>query len=489
MMENYSKTPDIISISSHNKIEILSPSEIDNLRKETYQLLADVGVSFPSKKALTIFADHGAEVDWDTNIVRISPDLVDKAMATAPRNIVLGGREPRFDLTLDGSCSYLTTDGCGVHVIDLETREKRASRKSDVAMMARVGDAIPLVSFFWPMVSAQDYGKAAPLHECHAGLTSTLKHVRGGTTVYPELAPYLVEMATVVSGSESERRKRPPICANICGIAPLSHDEHGIETALIYAEAGIPTSFMAMPNMGSTAPASALGAIVQGDAESVSAMVLMQLAFPGAPVFHSIITSLMNPRTGGYIADLPLPVRLIAVQMAHAWDVPSLGGGSFSSDAPDIGWQSAFQAGFGGVQIPLAGGDLCGYMGLMNSSMTLYPEQILLDAEIAMNVYETYKAFEFKDLDVNLDVIKEVGPQGHYLLQKHTRTHMRDFHYSPFFDQLDQDGNLREPREIALENFQELEKIHHPEPLPESTLKELDKILATADKIASDLGC
>jgi trimethylamine--corrinoid protein Co-methyltransferase len=488
MMEKYSKTPDIISISSHNKIEILSPSEIDNLRKGTYQLLAEVGVSYPSKKALSIFADHGAEVDWDSEIVRIPPDLVDKAMATAPRIITLGGREPRFDLSLDGSCSYLTTDGCGAHVIDLETREKRASRKSDVAMMARIADAIPLVSFFWPMVSAQDYGITAPLHECHAGLTSTLKHVRGGTTVHPELAPYLVEMATVVSGSESERRKRPPICANICGIAPLSHDEHGIETALIYAEAGIPTSFMAMPNMGSTAPASVLGATVQGDAESVSAMVLMQLAFPGAPVFHSIITSLMNPRTGGYIAKMPLPVRFIAVQMAHAWDVPSLGGGSLTSDAPDIGWQSAFQSGFGSVQIPLAGGDLCGYLGLMNSSMTLYHEQIVLDAEIAMNVYETYKAFEFKDLDVNLDVIKEVGPQGHYLRQKHTRNHMRDFHYSPLFDQQDQDGNLIEPREIALNSFKEIEKNHHPEPLPESTLKELDKILQDADNKASDLG-
>lgn len=487
-MEEYSKTPDIISISSHNKIEILSPSEIDKLREGTFQLLADVGVAYPSRKALTIFADHGAEVDWDTNIVRISPDLVKKAMATAPRNIVLGGREPRFDLTLDGSRSYLTTDGCGVHVIDFETREKRASRKSDVAMMARVIDAIPLVSFFWPMVSAQEYGKAAPLHECHAGLTNTLKHVRGGTTVNPELAPYLVEMATVVSGSESERRKRPPICANICGIAPLSHDEDGIETALIYAEAGIPTSFMAMPTMGSTAPASVLGAIVQGDAESVSAMVLMQLAFPGAPVFHSIITSLMNPRTGGYIGDMPLPVRLIAVQIAHAWDVPSLGGGSFSSDAPDIGWQSAFQAGFGGVQIPLAGGDLCGYLGLMNSSMVLYPEQILLDAEIAMNVYETYKAFELEDLDVSLDVIRDVGPKGHFLRQKHTRTHMRDFHYSPFFNQLDQDGNLREPREVALENFKALENNHQPKPLPDSTLKELDKILAAADKKASELG-
>ncbi len=179
-MEQYSKTPDIVSISSHHKIEILSPSELDTLKKGTYQLLAEVGVKYPSKKALTIFADHGAEVDWDSCIVRIPPDLVDKAMSTAPRNIVLGGREPRFDLTLDGSKSYLTTDGCGVHVIDLHTREKRASSKADVAMMARVSDTIPMVSFFWPMVSAQDHGLTASLHECHAGLTSTLKHVRGG---------------------------------------------------------------------------------------------------------------------------------------------------------------------------------------------------------------------------------------------------------------------------------------------------------------------
>ena len=135
-MEDYSKTPDIISISTHNKIDILNSAEIDSLKKGTYQLLEDVGVYYPSKKALKIFADNGADVDWDTSLVKIPPDVVDKAMATAPRNIVLGGREPRFDLTLDGSSSYLTTDGCGVHVIDLETQEKRASGKADVAMMA-----------------------------------------------------------------------------------------------------------------------------------------------------------------------------------------------------------------------------------------------------------------------------------------------------------------------------------------------------------------
>jgi trimethylamine--corrinoid protein Co-methyltransferase len=224
-----------------------------------------------------------------------------------------------------------------------------------------------------------------------------------------------------------------------------------------------------------------------GDAEVVSAMVLMQLAHPGAPVFHSIITSLMNPRTGGYIGDVPLPVSLIAVQLAHAWGVPSLGGGSLSSDAPDIGWQSAFEAGFGSVQIPLAGGEICGYLGLMNSSMILYPEQIILDVEIAMNVYGTYKDFEFKDLDVSLDVIKAVGPRGHYLRQKHTRKHIRDFHYSPIFHQQGTDGKLREPRDLAIEGFKKIHDTHHPEPLPDRVLDVLDQILDAADRTASEL--
>ena len=483
----YSETPDIISISSHHKLDILSSDQLERTRNGTLQLLSEVGVYFPSKQALEIFADHGADVNWEDKIVKLQPDLVLKAMGTAPRSFTLGGREERFDLVLDGKRSYLTTDGCGVHVIDIQTREKRASCKADVAMMARISDALPAVSFFWPMVSAQDYGKAAPLHECHAGLTNTLKHVRGGTTIHPKLAPAIVEMAGIVSGSEKDRRRRSPICANICTIAPLSQDAHGIETALIYAEAGIPQSFMAMPTMGSTAPASVMGALVLGDAEVISAMVLIQLAFPGAPVFHSIITSLMNPRTGGYIGDVPLPVSLIAVQMAHSWNVPSLGGGSFSSDAADIGWQSAYEAGFGGVQIPLGGGELCGYMGLMDTSMVLYPEQIILDSAMAMDVFHTYQEFEFKDLDICLDVIKSVGPRGHFLREKHTRQHIRDFHFSPIFRQVDTDSKLRNPREVAIDEVKRIYDTHQPEPLPEAVLKEMDEILASADQTAKTL--
>lgn len=482
----HSETPDIIPVPTSNKLDVFTPTDLDTIKKSTLKLLSEVGVLFPSKIALQIFADHGADVDWESKIVRIPPELVMKAMSRAPRSFVMGGREERFDLTLDGRHSYLSTDGCGVHVIDLETRQKRSSQKSDIAMMARVSDSLPLISFFWPLVSAQDHPKTAPLHECHAGLTNTLKHVRGGTTVHPRLAPYLVEMATAVRGSVEERRKRPPINANICTIAPLAHDAHGIETALIYAEAGIPTSFMAMPTMGSTAPASILGALVVGDAEVVSAMVLMQLAHPGAPVFHSIIPSRMDPRTGGYIGGIPLRSAGI-VQIAHSWNVPSLGGGSTSSDATSIGWESGTDGGFGSAQIMLGGGEVCGYMGMLGSSMILYPEQLILEHETCLNAYTLFEKFEVNEVDIPFDAIANVGPMGHYLREKHTRKHIRDFRYSALYRQKDDLGNPIPPPALALEEFKKILGTHNPEPLPEHVLIELDQILASADRTGKEI--
>jgi trimethylamine--corrinoid protein Co-methyltransferase len=462
----YSETPDIESFSTTRRQDVLTPAQIKTCQEGTLHLLQEVGVRFPSHRALEIFADHGADVDMKTETVRIPPDLVQKAMSTAPRSFVLGGREERFDLTLDGRSSYLCTDGCGVHVVDLETRQQRPSRKADVAQTAKVSDALPLISFYWPMVSAQDYGRTAPLHECHAGLTNTLKHVRGGTTTFGQLAPYIVEMATVVAGSEAVRRERPPICANICTIAPLAQDVHGIESALVYAEAGIPISFMAMTTMGSTAPATPLGALVTGDAEVISAMVLMQLAYPGTPVFHSVIVSLMHPRTGEYVSAVASPMGSITTQLAHAWGVPSLSGGSVTSDAPNIDWHSASTSGLGAATIPIAGSEICGYLGLLNGSMILRPEQLILDHEICRDALSVLGEFEFDEADMALDVIKAVGPSSHFLRQRHTRKHIRDFQLSRLLRQYDSEGNPRAPHEVALEEFKRLDNLHRPQPLP-----------------------
>jgi trimethylamine---corrinoid protein Co-methyltransferase len=492
-----SHTPDVVAIPSRTGPDPLDPQQVERLREHTLEILDGIGVHVPSARAREIFAAHGARVG-DDEIVRIPPDLVVGAMARAPRSFLLAGREERLDLVLDGTRCYICTEGVGTKVADHLTGEIRASCKSDVALMARVCDALPLLAFFWPPVSAQDHGRTAPLHECHAGLSNTRKHVRGATTVYPQLAKYVVEMATVVAGGAAERRRRPPICGNICTISPLAHDAHGLECALTYAEAGIPLSFMAMPTMGSTAPATALGAVVMADAEVVSGMVLVQLAFPGAPVFHSFFVSLMDPFSGAYVSEVECPTERIAVQLAHAWGVPSLGGGSVSSDAGGPGWQSGVKTGIGALSVPLFGAEVCGSVGLEAGSTILYPDKVIRDHEALLHAAGVLGSAAFEEGDLALDVLRAVGPRGHFIGQRHTREHLRD-HRLPLW--LQHAGRsaaaearrggpaaaLEPARAAALAEFERLAREHHPEPLPTDVQRELDAVLAAADREAERL--
>jgi trimethylamine--corrinoid protein Co-methyltransferase len=294
-------------------------------------------------------------------------------------------------------------------------------------------------------------------------------------------------MASVIAGSTEERIKRPPICANICTISPLSHDKHGIETALIYAEAGIPTSFMAMPTMGSTAPATPLAALIMGDAEVISALVLIQLAFPGAPVFHAVFTSIMDPRSGGYISEVPTPSYMMAKELAHAWNVPCLGGARVSGDAPELGWQSGYEVGLGSGMIAMAGGEICGLLGLVGSATTLFPEEVILDHDAIYHVYEMLNCKRVDEIDVAIDVIRDVGPRNHFLSQKHTRKHIRNFRLPSLLRHRGADGKQRDPREVALEQFKQIASTHHPQPLPDEVLTELDHILERAEGEVEEL--
>ncbi len=118
--------------------------------------------------------------------------------------------------------------------------------------------------------------------------------------------------------------------------------------------------------------------------------------------------------------------------------------------------------------------------------MILYPEQMILDHEMCQFAYDVLHGFEFDKADMALDVIEKVGPGSHFLMQKHTRQHIRDFRLSPLLHQKDAADNRRDPREVALEEFKRLDQTHHPQPLPQATLAELDRILAAAERQAEN---
>jgi trimethylamine--corrinoid protein Co-methyltransferase len=459
-------------------LRILGDEQLDQLTSGTLEVLDEVGVHCPSEKALNIYAEHGARVDFEKQIVRIPPEVVKKAMSYAPRFYKMGARSAAHDIQLDGKALFCATDGCGIETIDFTTRQRRNSTKDDVAKMARVADYLSSIGFYWPIVSAQDFPETAPLHELEAAFNNTVKHIQTETVMGEETARYAVEMARVIAGDNVTMRARPPLSLLVCCISPLAQDRDGLESALYFAEAGLPVGFMSMATTGSTAPATLAGTVVIGDAEIVSALVLIQMAIPGAPVFHSFMPGLMHPHTGGFLSSsregsLFYP---IGAEMAHRWGVPTLAG-VFGTDGQIPGWESASEAASSLMLCALTGAETGSGLGLLESCTLLYPESILLDDDLYQRVRVEIAGLEVNPELLALDVIKDVGPRGSFLKHRHTRDNLRRRLYSDLTGQATTSGSMRDVVEVAREKVNWILQNHQPQPLEAAQRHELSHIL------------
>jgi trimethylamine--corrinoid protein Co-methyltransferase len=461
--------------------EYHSSAQLDRLKQATLDILEKVGVRFQSVKALDILAEAGASIDRVSEVAKLPPELVLDAMAKAPRRFALGARDETCDIAVGDGRTYCTTDGSGVEIIDFETRERRQSTKADVADVSRLQDALASIAFWWPTVSAGDCGETAQLHELDAGWNNTVKHLQGFVQGERE-ARYAVEMATVIAGSAEELRRRPVLSELIGTISPLVIDKDALEAALVFAAAGVPVTWVTMPTLGTTAPATKAGAIALGSAELVAASVVLQLASPGAPVLHSIMQSWADPRTGNFVSH-PLDgrARALGTELAHHWGVPAESA-TCGTDSPVPGtWQAGVEEALDFVQAAQEGSELLPSIGLVDVYTLFYPEHLILGDDIYQRARFAVMDIDLDDESLALEAVADVGPGGHFLGNRHTRTHMRRAVTPAITHVTGADGTARDPVQVARERAEQLWRDYRPEPLDSDKAAELTRILAAAD--------
>ena len=478
---------DPIRIKPEMRIKTIADDDVEKIHQATLALLEQVGVKFPSPKILHIFAEAGADVDFKSKIVKIQPDLLMKTLARAPGEFVMGSRgNQELDLNLDGTKIYCGTAGTGTVTVDLETRIRRASVKKDITMTALIADYLSSISFYWPMVAARDCPVGAiALHELEAAFNHTEKHVHIVSCIDERSAQYACEMVGVIAGRKEKIRARPPLSLIASPISPLNNDTGVLEAALVFAGAGLPVGFAAMPVLGTTAPVSIAGALVQGNAEILSAVCLLQLAYPGTPVFYPLFSALMNPHTGGISVSSEIRYLFYAatVQLGHYYSLPVMTGYG-GSDAPcldewGVGKDDAIDAFFHCA----AGPDMAPTLGLLEGYTLLYPEKLIFDDEIYRSIKYMAGGLHVDDVALALDEIMQVGPGGHFLDRDYTIKNIRNFWVPGITHQWSPDKQrFKDSQGAAIDKTRWILKNHRPRRPDEKQRVELDKIVRTAEK-------
>lgn len=128
-------------------------------------------------------------------------------------------------------------------------------------------------------------------------------------------------------------------------------------------------------------------------------------------------------------------------------------------------------------------------LGMLESGITFDFGQLVLDCEFVRMIKHTIKGFRVNADTLALDVIKEIGPGGHYLMHEHTLKGMRDQSRPELLDRQTREvwekAGATTAYERAVAKAKWILENHKPEPLPDDILK---KIRAIIDETEKEMG-
>jgi trimethylamine--corrinoid protein Co-methyltransferase len=468
--------------------QLLNDEEKQLIHRQSLRVLSEVGVRVHGDKGLPLLASNGARVDPETRIARIPLEMVEHALAAAPRTFVLGARNPTFDYPLPSPVTRYAMDGTGAFMVDFTSGERRYGERRDIADAMRVFQQADMGVMAWPPVCASDApAPARPLHEFFTMIKYTSKHGQHELHTVAQVA-YLVEGLEAVAGSADALREKNLYSLIYCPVAPLTHDGPMLDAYLELGQAGLPVMVMPMPVNGTTGPASLFSNIALANAETLSAFVLFQLAHPGRPIIYSSATGSVDFRTGAYLAgtaEMGLQSAAL-VQMGRFYGLPSTSAG-MTSDAKETGAEAVIEKMLSTLPGVLAGSDIIVGFGEVESDQALYLEQIMVDNEIAHFCERLHQGVDTAPEKDLFEDIAKIGPGGHFLASKSTRAAARsdEFYKAKYVNRQSYETWLSLGRlsmyTAAHEKVQEILSAPLVDPLPDSVIGKLDGILRRAD--------
>lgn len=226
---------------------------------------------------------------------------------------------------------------------------------------------------------------------------------------------------------------RPVMISLIDSLSPLQYATESVEALMVFAAAGQPLIIHSACTLGATGPITTAGSLVISNATTLAGICLSQLINPGAPVVYGLGGSPMDMRTGGYVNASPEDATHVAIcpAMGRYYDMPCRGQGalteSFCLDY-QAGMESAMiltVAALSGIHVVL---HTCGTYGSM---LAMSFEKFIADEDLCGAVKRLMKPVELTDDAFALDLIKELGTEGNYLLQDHTLNRCRNEFFTP----------------------------------------------------------
>jgi trimethylamine--corrinoid protein Co-methyltransferase len=412
------------TVNATPRFSVLTEDEIEQIYFSALSVLYETGVRVYDKEGVDVAQAGGAIVEdttEDSSLVKIPPWMVDKALATLPRKVVVIGPDRKYRMELFKDQVYFGTGSDTPFTIDPKTGERRRATYEDVKNFARLAQALPNIDFHMSLGIVQDRAVGTyDRWQYLAMLEGTTKPINITAVDLDGLNDQL-EMAYIRLGGKEEWRKGPIFSLYIEPVSPLSHSKEVVQKLLFSADNEIPFVYTPCPLAGATSPTTLAGTAVQALTESLFGIVLAQIRKPGTPMIIGGLMSNMDMQTTVYCYGSP---EMALLSAAYTEITKWLGVPMYEtagcSDSKMFDAQAAMEATINIATAALIGGNMIHDVGYLEQGLTSSPELMVASNEFIDMVKRILRGIPTSDADQALSVLDEIGPGGHFLEHNHT---------------------------------------------------------------------
>ena len=471
-------------------MRFLDKDEEGLLHEQSITCLETIGVMVKSEAVLKNLKAAGASVDFKKGVAKLPEKLVMEAVQKAPKEIIMGARDPKHDKRIPvKEYPLLSTTGLAVYTKDIETGEKRPTTNKDLANFSRIADAMDGIDICWTTATAHDVvQEALAVNSLWTALRNNTKHVQVVPATHGAAdARKQVEIASLIAGSPAKLKKKPIFSVISCSIAPLCFEKAEIEAQAEFAKAGIPVVSMSMSISGLSAPVTMAGTLENINAENLASCVISQVSAPGAPFIYSSESAPMDMKTGAmdYNAYQLALIAAGAGQMAKRYGLPSHTS-SWGFETIEPGIQGSLSEATSVILNTFSGTDEMSGAGSLDHAKGAALEQVVLDSHIWEDIRTYMREYRVSKETIALEVIESVGHGGTFLRHPHTLKNFKSEMYQRDTRRKHWQATLStKMAEEARHEARKTLKEHHISELPRDVLKEGSELVRAFERQVS----
>ncbi len=355
-----------------------------------------------------------------------SEDAVRVALATVPPRVVVYDRDGKPALDLGGDAVHFDPGSAALHILDPGSGRRRPPLTQDLVHLAWVTEACANIAGQSTGLVPSDVPDAmGDRFRLYVALRNSRKPVITGTFA-KDAFTVMRDMLVTVRGDAAALRERPLAIFDCCPSPPLKWSDLTCQALIDCARAGIPAELVSMPLAGATAPVTLREMVVQHGAESLSGVLIHQLAAPGAPIVWGGSPSAFDMRHGttpmGAIETMMVDVGY--AQVGKRLELPThayLG----MSDAKAVDYQTGMESGIGILLAALGGVNMVSGPGMLDFESCQSLEKLVLDNEACGMALRLTRGIGDGSAGQAVELLRALVELGSLLGHPHTRDHHR----------------------------------------------------------------